>query len=100
MGSGIAKCFVSNQSIPEDIPVMIFPIIQSQGFYQVNLKNEYEEVTVSQPNSTIVYHNCLYEFQGVSFTAKNGDGLVPVFNDSIANKQNFLILCQYLYEHS
>jgi hypothetical protein len=101
MGSGLVKCFVSNQIILEGIPVVIFPILQERGYETVEIKGlSGESKFVSTPNSTTVYANCFYAFQGLKFEAIGDDYARQTLIDSLENRISFLELLIYLHKSS
>lgn len=97
MGSGLVKCFVSHQSIPENMPVVIFPIVQCSGYRPVEIVDRSGKTfQVPAPNNTTVYANCLYELQGVRFTCIADDYATNQIENT-SRISTALLLCSTTY---
>ena len=100
MGSGLVKCFVSNQTIPEGMPVVIFPIMQAAGYHPVSISRGDSKFEMIAPNNTTVYANCLYGMQGIYFTSLADDYAKNNLEGSLENKYSFIALIQFLAKYS
>ena len=102
MGSGLVKCFVSHQIIPEGVPVVVFPIVQSCGYEMVDLISSRSGIAkkAQAPNNSSVYANCLYQMQGVRLTCLADDYGRNNLEDTLENKYGFIIMLRFLYENS
>ena len=101
MGSGLVKCFITNQTIPEGIEVVVFPIIQNSTYRAVKLiDRQGKKLALPGPNNTTVYTNCLYSLQGVKFHTLADDYADNSFEDTLENKYSFILMLQYLYQYS
>lgn len=102
MGSGLVKCFITNQTIPEDFPVMIFPIVNQSTYSKINIIDPIDKSkhSVYGKYHTTVYSNWLYDFVGFSF-----DGIMKDYAqfELIDNKNNIFSLktfISYLYHNA
>jgi len=102
MGSGLVKCFVSRQIVPEGVPVVVFPIVQSSGYALVDLFSSRSglEKKAQTPNNTTVYSNCFYRMQGVRFTCLADDYGRNCIEDTLDNKYSFILILKFLYQNS
>ena len=118
MGSGLVKCFITSQTIPEGIPVVVFPIIQQTDYEPVKAIHSYQmfhqataekeahftdhtsEKEIMPPNSSICYANCFYRFQGVKFHALADDYRRQNLENTLENRISFLNLLKYLHQHA
>lgn len=103
MGSGLNKCFLTNQTIPEGIDVIVFPIMPQSDYNDTiaHSRNSPEDhIKVSGPNHSICYANWLYQCQGTYFTCKSDDYGESFVNNTRENKISYIEFLNYLINYS
>lgn len=102
MGSGLVKCFITNQTIPENFPIMIFPIVNQSTYSKIEIidpANNSNHSVYGKYHST-VYANWLYDFTGFSFDGLMKDYAQFELNNNANNMLSLKTFLSYLYNQS
>jgi len=96
MGSFLYTCMSSNQTIIEEMDVIIMPIVQKTGYRPCKLTKGKKEISAPQAFESNVYANCFWSAAGMYFQGYAEDYGRQVLYDTEKNRISLLILLSML----
>lgn len=100
MGSFLMKCFVSNQTIRENVDAVYLPILKHVGYNDCKLTKNKTKITVKNEFDSVCYSNSFWELLGVKIDVIADDYGHQNLVDTEFNKSSLNVFFNEVYNRS